>query len=199
MNITLTKDGGKLTGNEWDALRSAVMSEIERIVTGLEEKFGPRDGTYPSITVNFNSGQRIDTVVDETRKTISINLPAYEMHNDENSLYQRRLNLCHELTHTITPCRDPNKATFLDEGLATVFSEEYTGAKSGAHGKYREARDLVLKLLELDNEVIRKLRVKYPDRKISEYTLQDVLGELSPSSSATDIVQKLLKPFNATQ
>lgn len=49
MNITFTKDGGNLVGNQWDGLIHAVMVEIEEIVARLEETFGLRDATYSSI------------------------------------------------------------------------------------------------------------------------------------------------------
>lgn len=193
MSITFKKDGVELIGNQWDILKDKVLVEIKEIIEKIEQKFGPIDKTYSLTAINFNSQDSIVTQVDEIKKTIIINLPAYNMENDNNSTYQRKLNLSHELIHTITPCEDPNKTTFLDEGLAVVFSEAYTGCDSSPSNTYFEARKYVLKLLQIDNEIIKKLRKKYPEKKISDYTTQDIMEDISLTS--LNLIQNLTKHF----
>lgn len=196
MNITFKKDRVELIGNQWDIIRNEVLVDIEKIIARIEEEFDSTDKTYLLTTINFNSQNASVTEVDEITKTMIINLPAYDMGNDNNSIYQRKLNLSHELIHTITPCGDPDKTTFLDEGLAVVFSEKYTGCGSGPAGNYYVAKNLVLSLLNIDNQIIRKLRKKHPDKKISDYTIQDIIGEIPPCN--LNLVKNLAKLFYKT-
>jgi hypothetical protein len=48
--------------------------------------------------------------------------------------------------------------------------------------------------MEIDKQIIRKMRKKYPNKKISDYTIQDLLGGICPSS--LNLVQELTKPFD---
>lgn len=200
MNITLKKDGVELIGKEWDRFKHEVLLETDEIIKKIEQRFGPRDKIYSVISINFISQNGPVTQVNEAEKTIIINLPAYAMSKD--SAYQRKLNLSHELVHTITPCSDPNKATFLDEGLATMFSEEYTGVSDsiGNNAQFKNysiARNMVLKLLKIDNEIIKKLREKYPNKKISDYTIQEITEEMSPS--IISLAQELTQSFHGNR
>lgn len=192
MNLNLTRDN-KVLGNGWDDLRSAIKTEIINIIARIEDKYGPIDTTYSLKTVNFDSSNKIFTMVDEKSRTITINLPQYIMNEDDDALYQRKLNLSHELIHTITPCGDSNRVTFLEEGLATVFSEDYTGCESSSAGNYQIARVRVMKLLKMDTMIIQKLRMKHPHKKLSDYTVLDIAGELS--SPNLSLIQELVKPF----
>jgi hypothetical protein len=195
MSIIFTKDGIELIKDKWSGLKADFADEISRITSRIQQAYGPIDNSYSLTTLNFNSINAVATVVDETTRTITINLPAYTMADDTDALYQRKLNLSHELIHTITPCANPMKATYLDEGLATVFSEEYTGCDSGAPQKYQEARDFVLRLLETDNGIIKKLRLRYPHKRQSDYTVEDILVVIP--SSTEQLINDLLRPFNA--
>jgi hypothetical protein len=196
VNITLKKDGVPLIGKQWGKLKGEVLAEIRIIIARIEEEVGPRDNTY-SLTINFNSQKAIVTEVDEIKKTVIINLPTYVMENDDEAVYQRKLNLSHELVHTITPCPDPSRATFLDEGLAVVFSERYTGCEScPVDQRYIVARNLVLSLLNIRSDIIKQLREKQPDKKMSNYTIQDILENILPRNLR--LVETLTKCFYKT-
>lgn len=190
MRYKFKKDGIELAGVQTDGFKKEVSAEIEEITKMIEADFGPMDRAYP-LTINFNSQNAIVTVVNEN--SITINLPIYAMDDNSGSKYQRRLNLSHELIHTITPSRDASKATFLDEGLAVVFSEQYTGCDSHpSQERYALAKKLVSQLLKIDKEIIKKLRNKYPNKMISDYTAQDILGEIS----LMDLAQNITKRFS---
>lgn len=191
MNILFEKDGIVFIDND---VQQSFTAEIKKIYELVEEQFGPIDKTYIT-TINFNSAGRIVTEVFEEPKLIRINLPIYEMSDScEDTKYQRNLNLSHELIHTITPCSDSNKATFLDEGLATVFSERYTGCDSNPPEKYIKARSLVQELFNQDDQTIKKVHTKYPQIKISDYTIE-MIKDVSPSIDI-HLLQKLTKRFN---
>jgi hypothetical protein len=194
MALRITRDGIELMGAAARAdCRRAVAAEVSRIAVELERVLAPRDGRYvPQTTVNFDSDGRICTVVDEGSRTILIHIPLSCMEADPASLYQRSLNLSHELAHTLTPCGEPGRATLLDEGLAVFFAEAYTGRPSRPPRRYREARDLVRMLLATDNGVVRRLRARHPGKRICDYTAPDILGEvpaLDPSV-ADDLVRR---------
>ncbi len=176
MSIKLKKDGNDLN----DAtLMGEVAKEVEKITKIIEDSFGPVDKTYSLTAINFCSQDIWCTEVCETLKTIVIHLPFYVTRSGKE--WQRSLNLSHELVHTITPCENSSNATFLDEGLAVVFSERYINKGRDCTGnnnqKYSKARGLVLKLFNTDEKIIKKLRSKYPDKKISDYTIQDIVEE----------------------
>lgn len=195
MALRVTRDGTELMGAERNDLSSAVAAEVSRMATEIERVLGPRDNRYfPQTTVNFDSDGRICTVVDEGSRTIIIHIPLSCMEEDPSSLHQRSLNLSHELTHTLTPCGEPNRATFIEEGLAVFFSETYTGCPSSPPGGYRRARDLVRTLLATDCEVVRKLRARHPDKRICDYTAHDILTAV-PSLDPS-LARELVRSFH---
>jgi len=198
MNITFTKDCIEL-GNEWDILRKELLIAINNITTIIEEKYGPIDKNYSLTALNFDSKIKVPiTQVKEVEKQVIIHLPVFTMQGDPDSKYQRNLYLSHELIHTITPCADIAKATYLDEGLATFFSEWYTNCLSGPPDRYETARNLVSKLLSHDKDIIKNLRTKYPNKKISDYKMQEIRDEFSVeiTSSVLDLIQNLTKRIN---
>jgi hypothetical protein len=52
-----------------------------------------------------------------------------------------------------------------------------------------------LQLLKIDRDIIKKLRVKYPQKILSEFTVSELLGELCPNEFA--LAQSLTRPFYA--
>lgn len=190
-NIRFTEDGVALTGADLEIIREAFLPEISEITAKIEEIYGPIDNTY-SLSINFNSNDSICTETNEAMKTVTICLPTYTMQND---IYQRRLNLSHELVHTVTPC-DPARPTFFDEGLADYLSEEHVQRQNTSNDlKHITALNLVKNLLNIDREIINKLRKECPSKKISDYTMQD-LKELMEGNSLSDAdLQQLTKSF----
>lgn len=173
MSIILKKDGVDLID---DKFKNEVAKEVNEITGMIEQKFDPVDKTYSLTTINFNSQKKQCTQVFEAQKTIIIHLSDDDM--EDGRIYYRKLHLSHEFMHTVTPCEDLKKIIFLEEGLATVFSEEYTGGcNSNPPIEYALAKCLVSKLLGIDREIIKKMRKKHLNKKISDYTIQDIMGE----------------------
>ena len=121
------------------------------------------------------------------------NLPSYTLDSNSGSIYQRKLNLSHELTHTITPSELSHKPTFLDEGLTVLLSEEYTGCDSNPPKNYPKAKKLVLELLTIDKDIIKSIRRKYPDKKISDISKDELIG-INPGIPIS-LAQELTNPF----
>ena len=153
-----------------------------------------------SLTIKFNSENDINRQVDSTPMRIIINLPMYTMNSDEGSKDQRLFNLSHELVHALTP-DEKSEVTVFEEGLATYFSEEYTYKKLRVKlrvppGKeaYAIAGNLVRQLLKMDKAIVKKLRERHPDRKLSELTEDDFIDVLGPE--VTSLAKSLTKQFN---
>jgi hypothetical protein len=178
MKFSIEKDGIPFIDN---TIHDELELELKTIYKMVADEYGPIDNTY-SIIINFNSANAIVTETDEKVKLIRIHLPIYEMNaKSHNEIYQRKLNLSHEIIHTITPNSDPSKTTYLEEGLAVVFSDKYTksiGVPSDK--KYEDARKLVLKLLEGNSNIIKILRIKYSKIKIADYTSK-MIKEIIPT------------------
>jgi len=190
--ITFKKNGFELIGPEWDVLKDEITKEAENITLKLEVDFGQIVQGY-SLTINFSSTNSPMTQVNSTLMMITIHLPEYVMKSDDEAVYQRTLNLSHELVHTLTPNENSSSVTVLEEGLATYFSEEYTRRNSGAPGNYANACNLVSQLLKIDKNIVKKLRKRFPDKRISEFTMDELIGELCQTEF--NLAQSLVKPF----
>lgn len=185
-----------LNGSVRNTLKEEFTTEVEIINRELEKSFGTMSHGY-SLTINFNSKNEIVTQVYCNLRKIIIHLPEYTMKSDENSKYQRKLNLAHELVHTITPNEKYDKVTVFEEGLAAHFSEKYIDYRLKVPPEktaYRKALELVIKLMKMDEAIVKKLRERHPAKKLSDFTEEDFIDVLGPE--ATDLAQSLAKPFN---
>ncbi len=154
--------------------------ELRSIRKMIRKEYGPIDKTYSTV-INFNSSNSIVTEAKEKIKLVKMSLPIYVMNAKTiDEIYQRNLNLSHECIHTITPSSDASKTTYLEEGLAVMFSEKYTNSDSMPPDKYNKARGYVLELLKHDETIIKKLRKKYIHLKLSDYTCE-MIKEIIPT------------------
>jgi hypothetical protein len=190
MTIKFKADSTNLDDPKWDTLRKEISEEITEIRTKLEIEHGPIDSLYQSIVVNFRADNKIMTQFDKATKIITINLPEYDI----KDAFQRSLNLAHELTHTLAPIDDPGKVTNLEEGLCTVFSEKYVGTSGTApSGNYSLAATFVRELLKLDPKIIQKMRREFPQKPISQYTVEDLASIINQSIET--LLKSLVKHF----
>lgn len=192
VNIVFLKDGDSITDPKWVDILADVSAEANEIREKISNAYGPFQDGY-KLRINFNSENRIQTCVNVVLKEITIDLPEYELNQDDNARYQRSLNLSHELVHTLIPHRDPAKVTVLEEGLATHFAETYTRVSSCPNADYANARDLVSQLLKIDKDIVKTIREKHPTKSLYEFTVLDLLAELCPQENA--LVQSLTSPF----
>lgn len=81
---------------------------------------------------------------------------SYNAHGYNGAFF---VEIAHEVVHLISPV---TKATVLEEGLATLFSEQEAKRAGWEPArepeKYRSAKQLVVQLLERDNGIIKKIR-----------------------------------------
>ncbi len=184
-----------IDGDEPQQLRDELQHEVDNIATQIENRYGLMDKAY-TLFINFYPGKEPVTETNEINKQVVIHLPLYTLAKSEK--WQRKLNLSHEMIHAITPCQDTSKTSYLDEGLATLFSEQYAGGTSNPPPKYAEAKKLVDDLLSVDAEIIKKLRAKHPTKKLSDYSADEILQQLPAEKipEAKEIVLKIIRKFN---
>ncbi len=179
MKLKIEKDGIELHDNNATQQLNEELGKIHQLV---ETHSGPINQPA-ALVINFNGANAQVTEYDEQSGRLRINLPSYELNaQDGDQLYQLKLGLSHEYVHTITPESDAAKATVLEEGLAVLISEKYTGASSTPPANYAQARDNVSHLLQYNENAIKELREKNPNSHISDYTI-DMIREVAPEAS----------------
>ena len=177
------------------SIQSEFTSEMNKIKELIEKDYGPIDQSY-SLIINFHPGGEFVTQPCKKNKTIKINLPDYVLNTkDPSAIYQKKLNLAHEMVHTISPEDDTKKLTYLEEGMAVVLAEKYVNSDSHPPDKYFDARNSAQELLKLDPEIILKVRTNNPNKTISEFSVE-MFQEVFPSIPL-ELVQKLLRKFNS--
>ena len=165
----------------------------------MEKRYGVRDRSWTFVGVEFhNAVPQVwypGSYEDPPRKHIAISLSSETFTDRQRTVYQ----LAHECVHLLAPVVGGG-APVIEEGLATVFSEdmiEYWCDNNNKQAytndqKYRDAADRVRELLHLEPEAIKKLRAVQPD-----------FYRMTPDTFATaalvqvpqPLIAELLKPF----
>lgn len=140
-------------------------TEIGRMLTELEERYGPRDISWTLLGVEFWDGVPMIWYPRDGNKPdpkhIAIRLSPAAFSDHKEAMYQ----LSHECVHLLSP-QGKADAPVLEEGLAKLYSMEIiervcghpSGKPYGIESLYDDAARHVLKLLQYDPEAIRRLR-----------------------------------------
>lgn len=153
-----------------------------------EQRFGKRDSEYAILGIEF-----VDLPVpylwflnDSKQIVIRLTLPC------KDDFSQGVFQLAHEVVHCLSPVK-AGEATILEEGLATLFSKEYSinhGRLVPADQKYLNACNLAEQLLKIDKEIIKKLRNVQPTISlITEANILSVNNSI-PVTLAHDLSQR---------
>ncbi|WP_046482371.1 hypothetical protein [Pseudomonas veronii] len=152
--------------------------------------YGPRDMSWTILGVEF--GLDIPQIwYPGSRKDVVVQLGKRALDDTLQACYQ----LAHESIHLLAPSGS-NLAPVLEEGLATVFSEDYLKTKFGRvytsqTPSYQVAAILVRDLLSADPQAVKKLREVEPSfTKMTQETFDAVKVTVSEG-----LIQKLLQPF----
>lgn len=139
-----------------------ITSKLGHILRTAEEKYGQRDHTYTILGVEFNQDGHPRIWYPGDCKNVVIQISMNCINDINRAVFQ----VAHEAIHCLCPTGQ-NSANVLEEGLANLFSIEYTLANG--HGiwasndqKYTDASELVKQLLSFDQEIIKKLRLVQP-------------------------------------
>jgi len=160
-----------------------------------ETKYGQRDNTYSLLGVEFDLDANKPYIWYQSgAKYLVIRLTSHAIDDEMIAFYQ----LAHECIHALAPL-DPNLAipdNVIEEGLATVFSENYMLQNFNKpcmthEQKYIDAAAEVRKLLAVNDDAIGLLRAKQPCYK------RLVSNDFTTAFPGIDagLVQALLSPF----
>jgi len=144
-------------GHSW-----TITSKLGHILRTAEEKYGPRDHTYTILGVEFNQDGHPRIWYPGDCKNVIIQISMNCINDINRAVFQ----VAHEAIHCLCPT-GTKTANVLEEGLANLFSVEYTltngnGVWTSNGQKYTDASELVKQLLSFDQEIIKKLRLVQP-------------------------------------
>jgi hypothetical protein len=166
-------------------------SRTGHILQSLEASFGPRDKSYTLLGVEFADGQP-QIWYPGNCGNIVIQLSTSAIDNMPRAVYQ----LAHECVHVLAPS-GRSAAPVVEEGLATVFSEDYVLRHFGIHfgtelERYARAAHDVRELVSTYPDAIKALRKVEPAfYKLNVQTFEKA-GLLNVPVALRD---RLLTPF----
>lgn len=144
-------------GHSW-----TITSKLGHILRTTEDKYGPRDYSYTILGVEFNQDEHPRIWYPGNCKHIVIQISMNCINDINRAVFQ----VAHEAIHCLCPT-GTKTANVLEEGLANLFSIEYTlangnGVWTSNDQRYTDASELVKQLLSFDQEIIKKLRLVQP-------------------------------------
>jgi hypothetical protein len=175
------------TGYSW-----TLVTRMGQMLHEIEALHGARDMSWTLLGVEFGP----DTPqiwYPGNRKNIAIQLAMNAIENPVIACYQ----LAHECVHLLAP-DGGSGAPVLEEGLATVFSEDYVAEEFQCVGltnlpSYIDAATKVRQLLDFNRDAIKMLRKIEPCfKKMTATTFE----EAGLNSVPKELVNELLAPFN---
>lgn len=177
-------------------------SRIGEILDLAQAQFGQMRSNFIFLGIEFKSdGPRIQYQNDNSGhcRYIRIQLTPDVLNNEYQAYYQ----LAHEVYHLLAPTGKFD-ANVLEEGLATYFSKVYLDrfqqnifdweAATRPNSNYYNAYRLVEQLLQINPDIIKIMRDKFPHIQTSHFTIdhfKEVMGEDTPYH----ILDQLLQPF----
>ena len=161
-------------------------TRLGHILRSAEERFGPRDKDYTILGIEFVDG--IPQIwYPSNCKHIAIQLGIECMNDNSQACFQ----LAHEAIHLLSPTGEPKNATVLEEGLAALFSREYSKTvfpndwKKPSSLNYQDALEKVEFLTALYPSVIRTLREKEPTMlRITADLIKEMYPDIDPDFAA---------------
>ena len=138
-----------------------LVSRLGEMLAEAESLYGPRDLDWTPIGVEFGPGTP-QLWYPGGRRNIAIQLALNALNDNAVACYQ----LAHECVHLLAPTGTA-VAPVIEEGVATVFSEDYVCREFKLQGltdwpSYVEAAMMVRQLLTLDSRAIKRLRAVEP-------------------------------------
>jgi hypothetical protein len=177
-----------------DGYTWTLASRLGHMLARCEEQFGPRDNTYAILGIEFGPDPVPHTWFPGSRNHVLIQLAPNAIDDEVLACYQ----LAHECVHLLAPTGTAG-ANILEEGLATVFSEnyilsEFQRAIPTYEQNYAFAAAMVRHLLSKEPDAIPRLRRVEPCFSKMTPKVFAAAGLQIPSN----IIDQLLAPFAPT-
>lgn len=171
-------------------------SRITPMLDAAQEMFGGMQKEEIFIGITFHRTVPYIQFIDPCYMMISINPDL------TNTLDEALFQLSQEIVHLLTPIRNV-RANVLEEGLATLFSRKimsehqflaYWERSIRPPSNYYNAYQLAVRLLEIDERIILRIREQYPEAKMSQFTF-DQFENVMGAAFHTELITDLLQPF----
>jgi hypothetical protein len=158
--------------------RISITSLLGIILKDAEIKYGARDTSYTILGIQFTSDDGPSILYPNHSRSIIIQITNNCIQDMNRAVFQ----VAHEVIHCLFPSGE-QKASYLEEGLATYHSISFTknngyGVWFAGHQKYQSAFDAFIKILEIDSDIIRKIRLIQPSISL---VAKDQLLEINPN------------------
>lgn len=177
-------------------------SRIGEILDLAQAQFGQMRNDFIFLGIEFKSdGPRIQFQNDnkENLRYVRIQLTPDVLKNEYHAYYQ----LAHEVYHLLAPTGKFD-ANVLEEGLATYFSKVYLDrfqqsmfdweANTRPYPNYYVAYELVEQLQQINPDIIKIMRDKFPHIQTSYFTI-DHFKEVMGKDTPYELLNQLLQPF----
>jgi len=177
----------EITDDRW-----SLTSRLGQMLVAVEKQFGERDKDFAILGIEFRTTGPYTWQLKEGGKQVIMVLSSNCLSNKERALFQ----LAHECIHCLSPTSF-NDVTVLEEGCATWFQEWYMNEviKKPWHAgteKYVNAKEAVAKLIDIDYNIIDKLR---KGRSFSDVTPKEIRNISNKKISKKD-AKYLCSKFN---
>lgn len=165
-------------------------SAFGELLARAEESFGPRDPSYTPLGIEISDAEAPQIWFPGNRKFLAIQLSREAASDWRRGLFQ----LAHETVHVLAPtggARAPN----IEEGLATLFSDEFSawagwGVITG-DPRYLAAKKDVSTLMAIDRDAVRRIRLVEPS--FARWTPEHILANYP--AVPVDVATRLCQPF----
>jgi hypothetical protein len=172
-------------GHSW-----TIVTRFGHILQTAESKYGIRDNTYTLLGIELTSASIPQIWYPGNCNNVAIQITSDCINNLNKAVYQ----VAHETIHCLYPTGN-NIRNYLDEGLATFFSIDYTqsngfGTWNSGDPKYDAAMELVKRLISIDPDIIKKLRQTEPCIPRMTADLLTTTNPAIPFDLASDLTKR---------
>ncbi len=170
-----------------------ITTKLGHILYVAESQYGERDKSYTILGVELYEGEQPCIWYPGNCNNIAIRITSNCSDNMDRAVFQ----VAHEAIHCLSPTGLKN-SNFLEEGLASHFSIQYT--RDNGHGvwsyneeKYARALGLFEELITVDRDIINKLRQREPTLSL---ITKEILIEVNCNIPEI-LAEELTKKFDA--
>ena len=176
-----------------DGYSLTITTKLGYILREAERRYGKRDKSYTLLGVELTTEENPQVWYPGNCKDVVIQITENCLNDMNRAVFQ----VAHEAIHCLSPTAGQN-VSVLEEGLATLFSIEYCKENgcgndwSSNSQKYTYASELAKQLLEIDGEIIKKLRGVQPTiSSIDKHLILKTNSEV-PEELVDKLTQKFL-------
>jgi hypothetical protein len=172
--------------------RWSLTARLGQMLVAAEKQFGERYKEFAILGVEFRTNGPYTWQMKEGGKHVIPVLHTDCLSNKERALYQ----LSHEVVHCLYPTSFSG-VTVIEEGCAVIFQEWYMKEVihkpwHGSDERYINAKNLVAQLLEIDYNIVSKLR---DGRAFADITPKEII-KISDKKIKKKVAEELCSKFN---